>query len=303
MKKRIMATLILCLMLALSGCGGGSTSNSDPIVGSWTAAGVFYEETVYSFEDVPALADLYDLETITINSDGTFSQLTHVWTVEGVWESFEVEGYDDAYTLQRKTIKQVGADEEETSDTVKIAFLVEGDSNLLMVTDSDGDDEMPLIYLRDGTTSALLSGGISTAKDTDDSYSYDAADSDDSDDSYSYDYDSDDSYSTYDSGSNYDSYGSVTSGEANALQKAWDYLDYMAFSYDGLIDQLEYEGFTYSEAKYAVDNCGADWYEQAAKKAQEYLDYMAFSRSELIDQLEYEGFTYDQASYGVDAVY
>ena len=76
----------------------------------------------------------------------------------------------------------------------------------------------------------------------------------------------------------------------------------MAFSYKGLEQQLEYEGFTSSEAKYGVDNCGADWKEQAAKKAQDYLDYMSFSRSELINQLEYEGFTSSQAQYGVDKV-
>lgn len=69
-----------------------------------------------------------------------------------------------------------------------------------------------------------------------------------------------------------------------------------------MIDQLEFEGFTTEEATYAVDNCGADWNEQAAKKAQEYLDYSSFSRSELIGQLEFEGFTSAQAEYGVQSV-
>lgn len=58
-----------------------------------------------------------------------------------------------------------------------------------------------------------------------------------------------------------------------------------------------------NEREYAADNCGADWYEQAAKAAQKYLDYMAFSRSGLIEQLEYEGYTHDEAVYGVDKVY
>ena len=72
----------------------------------------------------------------------------------------------------------------------------------------------------------------------------------------------------------------------------------MPFSYEGLIDQLEYEGYSHSEAVYGADHCGADWYRQAAECAENYLDLMPFSRSELIDQLEYEGFTYDQAVYG-----
>ena len=51
-----------------------------------------------------------------------------------------------------------------------------------------------------------------------------------------------------------------------------------------------------------MDNCGADWNEQAAKKAQSYLDTGSFSREQLIDQLEYEKFTTEQAEYGVSQV-
>lgn len=93
---------------------------------------------------------------------------------------------------------------------------------------------------------------------------------------------------------------SMTVGEKQALEKAYDYLEYTAFSYTGLIDQLEFEGFSNREATYAADHCGADWNQQAALKAQEYLEYSAFSRSELIDQLEFEGFTHSQAVYGVE---
>ena len=104
--------------------------------------------------------------------------------------------------------------------------------------------------------------------------------------------------STSSSGSSY----APTRGEQNALNKANDYLEFMSFSRSGLIDQLEFEGYTTSEAEYAVDNCGADWDEQAVLKAEEYLDFMSFSRSGLIDQLEFEGFTYDQASAAATAV-
>ena len=94
----------------------------------------------------------------------------------------------------------------------------------------------------------------------------------------------------------------ITLGQKNALSKAKDYLEFTAFSKSGLIDQLEYEGFTTSEINYAVDNCGADWNEQAAKKAKSYMEYTSFSRSGLLDQLEFEGFTPEQAEYGVTAV-
>ena len=90
-----------------------------------------------------------------------------------------------------------------------------------------------------------------------------------------------------------------TRSEENAIQSAESYLDVMAFSRSGLIDQLAYEGFTTAEATLAVDHLNADWNEQAWKSAESYLDVMAFSRSGLIDQLEYEGFTAEQATYGV----
>ncbi|RQD80061.1 MAG: hypothetical protein D5R96_09125 [Methanocalculus sp. MSAO_Arc2] len=94
----------------------------------------------------------------------------------------------------------------------------------------------------------------------------------------------------------------TTMGERNAAQKALDYLRFAAFSREGLIEQLEFEGFSHEEAVYGVDQSGADWNEQAALKAQSYLDYSSFSREGLIEQLVFEGFTRQQAEYGVQAV-
>ena len=90
----------------------------------------------------------------------------------------------------------------------------------------------------------------------------------------------------------------MTTSQANALESAKSYLRYSAFSYEGLIDQLEYEGYPHEDCVYAVDNCGADWFEQAVKCGKSYLKYSSFSYSELVDQLEYEGFTNEQAVYG-----
>lgn len=95
---------------------------------------------------------------------------------------------------------------------------------------------------------------------------------------------------------------SATLGEKNAVNSAKNYLNVMAFSYSGLVDQLKFEGFTHEEAVYGADNCEADWYEQAALKAETYLDLMAFSREGLIEQLEFDGFTRQQAEYGAQAV-
>ena len=93
----------------------------------------------------------------------------------------------------------------------------------------------------------------------------------------------------------------ATKGEENALGSAKNYLSFMSFSYDGLREQLAFEGYSDSETKYAADNCGADWNEQAALSAKNYLSFMSFSKSSLIEQLQYEGFTYEQAVYGAEA--
>lgn len=92
----------------------------------------------------------------------------------------------------------------------------------------------------------------------------------------------------------------ATMGEKNALKHAISYLNFSAFSYSGLIEQLEYEGYSTEEATYGADNCGADWMEQALRHAKSYLDFSAFSYSGLIDQLEYEGYSTEEATYGVD---
>ena len=99
-----------------------------------------------------------------------------------------------------------------------------------------------------------------------------------------------------------DAAAAVTVSQKNALNKAKDYLNYTAFSHDGLVDQLVYDQFSIADATYGADNCGADWNTQAAKKAQDYMSYSSFSRGGLIDQLEYDKFTPDQAAYGANSV-
>lgn len=94
----------------------------------------------------------------------------------------------------------------------------------------------------------------------------------------------------------------TTAGQRNATKSAQQYLEYSAFSRSGLINQLEFEGYSTADATYAVDSLNVDWNEQAARSAEQYLEYSSFSRSGLIDQLVFEGFTRSQAEYGVSRV-
>jgi hypothetical protein len=47
-----------------------------------------------------------------------------------------------------------------------------------------------------------------------------------------------------------------TRSEENAIRSAEEYLDFLAFSRSGLIEQLEFEGFTTEQATYGVDKTG-----------------------------------------------
>lgn len=106
---------------------------------------------------------------------------------------------------------------------------------------------------------------------------------------------------TYTSPSSGTTNSGATAGERNALKSAKSYINYgTGLSYSGLIDQLEFEGYSHSEAVYGADNCGASWKQQAVKCATAYLKYSSFSRSGLIDQLEFDGFTHEQAVYGAE---
>lgn len=93
----------------------------------------------------------------------------------------------------------------------------------------------------------------------------------------------------------------LTASQQNAKAMAEQYLRTMAFSRDGLVKQLQYEGFSAEDAAFGADAQNADWDAQAVAMAKQYLAQMPFSRDGLIQQLTYEGFTQAQAEHGVTA--
>jgi Host cell surface-exposed lipoprotein len=94
-----------------------------------------------------------------------------------------------------------------------------------------------------------------------------------------------------------------TAGQRNALSSAQSYLRSSAFSKSGLVEQLKYEDYSSSQARWAVAHVRVSWKAQAVKSAKSYLRSSSFSRQGLIEQLEYEGFTPSQAAYGVRKAY
>ena len=93
-----------------------------------------------------------------------------------------------------------------------------------------------------------------------------------------------------------------TLAQQNAIGKAKSYLDFAGFSRTGLIDQLEYEGYSTEDATFGADNAGADWNAEAAEKAASYREFTSFSRQGLYDQLAYEGFTDAEIQFALAAV-
>ncbi len=57
----------------------------------------------------------------------------------------------------------------------------------------------------------------------------------------------------------------MTAGEENAVRTAETYLSMQGFSRKGLIEQLEFEGYSKADATVAVDQVNPDWNEQAAR--------------------------------------
>ena len=102
----------------------------------------------------------------------------------------------------------------------------------------------------------------------------------------------------------------MTLSQENAVKEARSYLNTMAFSRKGLIEQLSSEfgsEFPLADAEFAVNylekNNEVDWNFQAAKSAKEYLATQSFSCNGLIEQLssDFGGkFTQAQATYGAN---
>lgn len=93
-----------------------------------------------------------------------------------------------------------------------------------------------------------------------------------------------------------------TTSQEQARISAESYLDMGGFSKTGLIEQLEFEGFSTDDARYAVSAVDVNWKAQAVLSAEGYMDLGGFSKQSLIDRLLFEGFTQDQASAAAKAV-
>ena len=250
--------------------------------GNWVVGGIYYNNKIVDISDNEQLMAIYDAVFLNFYEDGTFLYM-NMYNDRGQY-TLQTNG---AFFLKTETvflyeITSKGIVEKEVDNSSKITYivsLIDKDTLQLGILDPMTGREKagsnPLIFERKGVESSYISEHKVSLNN---------------------------SNSRMDASKKNES-TAVSPGMRNALQSAKDYLDAMSFSRKGLIEQLEYEGYSSSEAEYAVEHCGADWNEQACDMARDYLEVMAFSRSSLIEQLEFEGFTHSQAVYGVDQAY
>lgn len=284
MKRIIICLLAITLVFSFVGMCLGENANGtantaegyDLLGGVWTVGAVNHDGRIYDVHDIDSLEDLYDNIYLSFHEDGSFIYI-NMYHSQGLYVPFK----ENSYLLKRQSLYRFkttddGIIKEDIESDKKVTYLVEfvGDKNTLLfgaldpITGKIKADDAPLYLVKDGGESEYIAkhktqvSGSKASSDRDNK--------------------------------------AVTTGEKNALKRAQDYLSILPFSHDGLIEQLEYEGYTHSEATYAADNCNANWNAQAVKKAADYLEIMAFSRSGLIAQLQYDGFTYDQAVYGAE---
>ena len=101
-------------------------------------------------------------------------------------------------------------------------------------------------------------------------------------------------------------YSALDYESQNCYDQAMSYLDFMAFSRNGLIHQLQHDGYTDNAISNALDlleKYYVSWDTEALKKAQEYMETFSFSQQRLYEQLIHDGFTEEQANYGASYVY
>ena len=247
-------------------------------IGNWECTKMYTEGQMV--ED-----DLYGIPLnvvaqIVVNDDGTGVFGTGIEGSEDASTAFTYEFADKRLNL---TMEESIASEDE------VMFLYIQDGELVMAV--EGENELVYFAKVDELT-VMTEDDLMTAMGIDPADLISEDDDTAADDTAADDTVADDDTASSD----------VSLGQKNALSSAKSYLDISAFSYDGLVEQLEYEGFSHDEALYAADNCGADWNEQAAKSAENYLKVDSMSKSELLDQLLHEKFTQEQAEYGVKSV-
>lgn len=266
------------------------TAGSSALKGTWHVGAVRSDGKLIDVQDNKTLANMFLEHSLTFKEDGSFlyspstlniyegecSDHRQVADKEYLLESSALLVFDstkDEFVAKSEDVQSLPIYVVKSLDEGKTLELNEYDST----TGTAKEDSLTLIFIQGQSSEYILDNKARVSEQKNGS--------------------NESEYTTPEAKS------PVSASKKRALQRALDYLDYTAFSYEGLIKQLECEGFAKTEAADAADNCGANWNTQAERKARDYLDLMDFSYSRLVDQLEFDGFTHSQAEYGASRAY
>lgn len=271
MKKRDLLFTSFLLLVMLAGCtqkaekteptdgAPGSAAPAptetpadgyDELGGLWEMEAVYYKNQFISIHEDELLEDLYDTTFLAFDEDGT-CQYWHSFITDAEYRRYEPDGANTSMFLL---------------DVQGTYFLDFQDEKLVKqeATDSKPQDAKYLVTLLDETTLQFdtfdpISGNTAAASEP-----MLFVKSTKGQPENSFDLPVDDSSPAHDLPTERPDTSTLTSniedgastGERNALQTAKDYLSVMAFSYTGLIEQLEYEGFTHEQAIYGAEMNG-----------------------------------------------
>ncbi|MBP3894116.1 MAG: Ltp family lipoprotein [Atopobiaceae bacterium] len=267
--------------------------------GTWEVAAITHDDKVIPVDAVDGLANLYDNVFLGFSKDGTFEYRSNaIYVTRGTYAPYGDK--DGVYLLKAETVSRATIDDGKITETEG----EDSDRAFLVATDETVENMLGFAEI-DLTTGKTKDGDKTTYfKKRGEKSVFDKDESDGgSSSSSSGPSSSGGSGNSSGSGSSSNSGNSSSktygSGNQRAVERAQQYLRTTSFSHDGLVEQLEYEGFSHEDAVYGADACGADWMEQAVLKAKQYLQTTAFSERGLVDQLVYEGFTQTEAEHGV----
>ena len=206
---------------------------ADMLSGSWTPQGAVYRNTVIDLSDNESLSSMYSGTALTFSEGNTFSYY-NIFIYTGTYELYS----ENIYHLQTKevtwlSVDENGASEKPMTKADKPAYVVTVlDENTIRfdLSGASAIDDISLIFVRLDSEGDYIQANKTPLTSSSESSESNAAP---------------------DTSAQKPAY--VTTGEKNALKRAGEYLDYTPFSYTGLIEQLEYEGYTHDEAVYGVD--------------------------------------------------
>ena len=268
----------------------GDADGYQTLGGFWKVTAITYEDKIISLSKSKELADLYDNVFLGFSKDGSFEYRVSVFITRGKY--VPAESTEGAYILKAETKSRATIEDGKVTETE----AEKSDKYYLVVTSEDSADTLGFVELDASTGKPKEGENPLYFEKTGSQGGSTSSSSDGALDSESVSGSGSSSGSSSSSGSGSSSFGS---GNQKAADRARQYLRTTSFSHDGLVKQLEFEGFSHEDAVYGADVCGADWDEQAVLKAKQYLQTTAFSEKGLIEQLVFEKFTQEQAEYGV----